>query len=125
MKLFLLSLLVFSLNAYSQESRLDSIVTTHIKWFKETISKKNKLAIDFTYDVSDKSITTNKNIEILSTGINPKRLKNKGEYYLIRFKILMKDDNVYLSTIHFKVEKVSNKELRLINLMNGTHYLIK
>ena len=95
-------------------------INEHLKLCRNEMSENDKLLIDFDYD--SKEINLENNGIILNNNIDPKKIKSKYNYYLIKFLILNVEDKITLRIINFKVKKINNKKMEFINLMNGKSY---
>lgn len=119
MKLIII-LFLFSAVSFSQSNNFNEKINEHLKLFRNEMSENDKLFIDFDYD--SKEINLENNGIILNNNIDPKKIKSKYNYYLIKFLILNVEDKITLRIINFKVKKINNKKMEFINLMNGKSY---
>lgn len=73
----------------------------------------------------DDSITLSGKVFNIESGINAKFIKKRDKDFLIGIKIATQLNYLKIDMTNFRVIKLSNKEIHLINLSSGHTYLIK
>ena len=117
-KYFILFILAFSFqyncHAQNKQKSLDIIIKKHIEEFKNDFNISDEmLYVVFKYNYSDYK---DDRVKFLEPTLDSLFVNKKS--YLIQFTL----KNNKLLAVNFKVIKVNNKELKLINLMNGKEY---
>jgi hypothetical protein len=117
LKRLLLLMFFLSVNAYSQNRvTVDSLINTHLLQLRETIGDKPTIFIDFQYQFSIEKLNLTKNDLVVVYDIDAKKLKKKGDYFLVRFVLFQDKQILKLKAINFRIKKLSRRKVGYINL---------
>jgi hypothetical protein len=111
-------------SAYSQENSYHSIqeaLNHHIEELKSHFSYYDNIFIITNMD--DKIALSERTFKV-ENGINAKFLQKKAQNYLVEVKVSTQLNYLKIDVTNYKVIKLSNKRINLVNLSNGHSYII-
>lgn len=121
--LILIILIMFCSILHSQniESKIQSIVKDHIQNYEINNKSIDNLIVYYENDFFN-DIYKLPNIIVLNNRNDLFKLI-KRKTYLINFKVHIEDNKLYVSAVHFKVER-DKRKINMINQMDGKDYYI-
>jgi len=123
--ILLFFLFAFSKSVFSQEKQFHSvqeILDHHITGLQKNISNYNHIFV--TTNLADDLKAPAKVFQV-ENSLNAKFLNKKDENYLVKLSIYANSVPIKIDIANFKVVKISNKKLKLLNLGSGNSYTIQ
>jgi hypothetical protein len=111
--------------AYSQENTYHSIqeaINHHIEQLKANVRHYDNV---FVITKLEDDITLPEKALKVEDGLDGKFLKKEDQNFLVEIKIETKVNYLKIGVTNYRVVKLSNKKLKLLNLSNGQTYIIK
>ncbi len=122
-KLYVIFLCFFYLttNSQSLDNKFNKILEDHVKEFKLNYKNHDTILVCCENEFLNPFFLSSQEI-ILSNRLNIRKYIKKSTY-MILFRFYIKENKMYISASHFKVEKKIRK-INMINLMDGKEYYI-
>ncbi len=128
MKKLVLIIVIFGCiinTARSQENTYHSIqeaLNHHIEQLKVNIGHYDNM---FIATKLEDNITLPKNVLRIENTIEARFLKKEDQNFLVEVRIATQLNYIKIDVTNYRVVKLSNKKLKLLNLSNGQTYIIK
>lgn len=128
MKKYILLLIIISSGAfgraYSQDTLYHSIqevLDHHLEQFKAKVSRFDNV---FIQTKLDDTVNLPPKVLRIQNDIDAKYLKGNDKNFLIEVRIATQVNYIKMDITNYRVVKLSNKKIKLINLSNGATYFI-
>lgn len=123
MRYILIIILFIHGSIYSQnvDLKIDNIIKSHIEDYLVRNNSMDNLLVSYE-NVFFSGVYERQNLIVLNNTVNVRKYV-KDNTYMINFRLLIKDDKLYISTVHFRIKKI-RKGIERINQMDGNDYYI-
>jgi len=111
--------------AFSQENQYHSIqeaLNHHIEQLKANVRHYDNVFV--ITKLEDDTALPEKALKV-ENGLDAKSLKKEDQNFLVEIKIETKVNYLKINITNYRVVKLSNKKLKLLNLSNGQTYIVK
>lgn len=103
-------------------SSIQDAVNQHLSELKKHLAGYDNI---FLLTKVDDQLSVSEKVWKVENGLNAKMLKKKDKNYLVVVKVSSQSEYLKIDMINYSVAKISNKELKLINLNNGGTYIVE